>query len=559
MAKNNGKKLRMRFTPNTIEHLGVRMYSRLPPVVSELIANAYDADATEVKVSLRDSREKEIVVSDDGHGMSFDEINQHFLMIGRNRRIENSTEKSPGGRKVIGKKGLGKLSFFGIAHEIEIMTVKDGRKNTFVMDWDTIMDMGDDGGSVQNYEPEIRVLDEETSDENGTVVTLRKIQRITDFDAGALADSISKHFIVQPNFSIRVSHNGGEWVDIDNKRRYSATPAEIEWRVPQDVRFPKDCKYTRQITGHLLTTEKPISPSTEMRGITLFSRKKLVNLPEYFSDKTSSHFYTYLTGWLEVDFIDDLSEDVISTDRQKLNWDHPDMKELRACLQGMLQLLDRDWRKKRKAEREKRLNEDAQKKAGITIKEWQETIPDEIKTYLTPVMEKILSDSELPGDEMTGAVVNLKKILPSYTYYHYRHLHPTLNEVVFDYYKSQDYYGAVFEGVKRYVREVQRKINSDLTDSPLLENTFSDKTPKLSAVKKFKRPNGSDFEKETVDNISKGHRKLVLAMWEAFRSPISHETVEDLRKSGLYTEQDCLDALSLLSHLFRRLDDAEEV
>ena len=44
--------LEMSFDPNTIEHLGVRMYSTLPPVLTELIANAYDADAETVKIIL---------------------------------------------------------------------------------------------------------------------------------------------------------------------------------------------------------------------------------------------------------------------------------------------------------------------------------------------------------------------------------------------------------------------------------------------------------------------------------------------------------------------------
>ena len=46
-------------------------------------------------------------------------------------------------------------------------------------------------------------------------------------------------------------------------------------------------------------------------------------------------------------------------------------------------------------------------------------------------------------------------------------------------------------------------------------------------------------------------------MWLAFRNPIHHELASDLKDSGLYTEQDCLDALGLLSHLFRRLDNTE--
>jgi uncharacterized protein (TIGR02391 family) len=558
MPENNTQKLQMKFAPNTIEHLGVKMYSTLPPVVSELIANSYDADAKEVEILLNDSGDKEIIVSDDGHGMSFNEINESFLTIGRNRRVKNSTDESPNGRKVIGKKGLGKLSFFGIAHEIEITTVKNKKKNSFVMDWDAIMRMENEEGGIENYEPEILILDEITEESNGTIVSLRKIQRVSNFDVEALADSISKYFILPDDFNIKLSHNSDEWIEIDNARRYASTPAEVEWVVPKDVEFGDDCEHSKNITGHLLATEKPISPNTNMRGVTLFSRKKLVNLPEYFSESTSSHFFNYLTGWLEVDFIDELDEDVIGTNRQTLNWDHPEMQKLRLCLQNLLKWIERDWRVKRKSIREAKLDDEL-KKVGITIGEWQEHVPEKIKTDLIPVLEKIVGDSELSNEEITGAVKHLKNVLPPYTYYHYQNLHSTLSNEVFDYYKNQDYYGAVFEGVKRYIQEVKTKTGSALTDRNLLENIFQINNPTWSVTKRFKRPNGSDFHDETTKNITEGHQKLVIAMWQAFRDPMSHDPVKDLRDSGLYTEQDCLDALGLLSHLFRRLDNTETV
>lgn len=558
MPENNTQKLQMKFAPNTIEHLGVKMYSTLPPVVSELIANSYDADANEVEILLNDSGDKEIIVSDDGHGMSFNEINESFLTIGRNRRVKNSTDESPNGRKVIGKKGLGKLSFFGIAHEIEITTVKNKKKNSFVMDWDAIMRMENEEGGIENYEPEILILDETTEESNGTIVSLRKIQRVSNFDVEALADSISKYFILPDDFNIKLSHNSDKWIEIDNARRYASTPAEVEWVVPKDVEFGDDCEHSKNITGHLLATEKPISPNTNMRGVTLFSRKKLVNLPEYFSESTSSHFFNYLTGWLEVDFIDELDEDVIGTNRQTLNWDHPEMQKLRLCLQNLLKWIERDWRVKRKSIREAKLDDEL-KKVGITIGEWQEHVPEKIKTDLIPVLEKIVGDSELSNEEITGAVKHLKNVLPPYTYYHYQNLHSTLSNEVFDYYKNQDYYGAVFEGVKRYIQEVKTKTGSALTDRNLLENIFQINNPTWSVTKRFKRPNGSDFHDETTKNITEGHQKLVIAMWQAFRDPMSHDPVKDLRDSGLYTEQDCLDALGLLSHLFRRLDNTETV
>ncbi len=80
--KNGAEQLEMTFMPNTIEHLGVRMYSTLPPVIAELVANSYDADSPDVHINLVDNKEdKEIIISDTGHGMSFEDINDKFLKI----------------------------------------------------------------------------------------------------------------------------------------------------------------------------------------------------------------------------------------------------------------------------------------------------------------------------------------------------------------------------------------------------------------------------------------------------------------------------------------------
>ena len=88
------EKLQMSFDPNTIQHLGIKMYSNLPSAVAELIANSYDADANVVKVKLFESKnEKSICVEDDGHGMSFSEVNSCFLRIGRNRRSEDKKNR----------------------------------------------------------------------------------------------------------------------------------------------------------------------------------------------------------------------------------------------------------------------------------------------------------------------------------------------------------------------------------------------------------------------------------------------------------------------------------
>jgi len=70
----------MSFEENTIQHLGVKMYSTIPPALTELIANSYDACATEVYVKLYNGAEKKVIVQDNGIGMSFDQVYEYFLM-----------------------------------------------------------------------------------------------------------------------------------------------------------------------------------------------------------------------------------------------------------------------------------------------------------------------------------------------------------------------------------------------------------------------------------------------------------------------------------------------
>jgi len=143
----NNQDLEMTFDPKVIDHLGIQLYSTLPPVIAELVANSYDAEAEKITIYLSDEEQKEIKIEDNGHGMSFNEINPEFLKIGRNRRESGQTQKSKNNKRyVIGKKGLGKLSFFGIAKHIKIETIKDYKKTTFLLDWDALKQQGKEKG-----------------------------------------------------------------------------------------------------------------------------------------------------------------------------------------------------------------------------------------------------------------------------------------------------------------------------------------------------------------------------------------------------------------------------
>ena len=79
-------KFTMSLSLNVLNHLGINLYSNIPAVLSEIVANSWDADATEVKINVDNDK---ITIEDNGCGMSADDINKKFLYVGHRKR-ENS-------------------------------------------------------------------------------------------------------------------------------------------------------------------------------------------------------------------------------------------------------------------------------------------------------------------------------------------------------------------------------------------------------------------------------------------------------------------------------------
>ncbi|MFC1508285.1 ATP-binding protein [Candidatus Omnitrophota bacterium] len=400
---NTYDELVMEFDPNTIEHLGINQYSTLPPVIAELIANAYDADADEVKIFLNDSGEKEIIISDNGHGMSFNQLNERFLLIGRNRREDEHSQKSESGKRlVIGKKGIGKLSFFGISSLIEIETYRDNIKNVFLMDLNALKESGK---KKEAYKPTILNKNEKANYEKGTKVCMKQIKRKTAFIPEDIAVSLSRYFSIfdEIDFNVYLIHNNDEEnkIKMKNKFQYQRITTEFSWKFPlsdQHVSY----KNSSLIKGEIISAKDTVP--TSMEGISLFSRGKLVNEHSFFDVKSSSHGYKYITGWLDISFIDDWKKEAISTNRRSLIWENEDTKELKDYLNQIIYQIYNEQRKKKE---EKKKNE-IEKITGIKIDDWILELPVR-ERQLAKKLTKIIIQSESINTEKSSELMNYIK------------------------------------------------------------------------------------------------------------------------------------------------------
>lgn len=191
-----------RFSPRILDHLGVAAYNSLQKCLSELAANAYDADATELTITLPDTIDESasIELLENGLGMTADDIAGKFLFIGRNKREEG--QRSPGGRLIIGSKGIGKLAGFGVASVVEMSSWRDGILSTVIIDRDSLEDL-----ETLSERP-LKILTNPTELPHGTKMRLLKLNEDLHLPS---ADSTRRHlYKAIPKSNLKVVVNDVE-------------------------------------------------------------------------------------------------------------------------------------------------------------------------------------------------------------------------------------------------------------------------------------------------------------------------------------------------------------
>jgi len=162
------------FLPVTVDkrHLvtiGERLYAESIELLRELVNNAYDADATEVRVTVRDDL---VRVDDNGHGMDLVGLKQYFN-IGSPEKILKP--KSPRfHRDRIGQFGIGKFATLSACECFEVVTQKGdfAARVTFdKVEWER---------PGEEWRRPLELLSADPSRGDGTTVTLLRLTRAFD-------------------------------------------------------------------------------------------------------------------------------------------------------------------------------------------------------------------------------------------------------------------------------------------------------------------------------------------------------------------------------------------
>ncbi len=120
-------KLKFTIDAALLRELGERLVGRPHIALAELIKNSYDADATQVIIEFSPDSDQ-IKVSDNGHGMTFEEFKNFWMRIGTTHKWKKQSRGF--NRAMTGSKGIGRLAVQFLATRLEIKTVSsDARGN----------------------------------------------------------------------------------------------------------------------------------------------------------------------------------------------------------------------------------------------------------------------------------------------------------------------------------------------------------------------------------------------------------------------------------------------
>ena len=365
------RSLKMSVNLNVLEHLGMNLYSNVPAVLSEIVANSWDADASVVDISF-DLTNGEITIQDDGIGMTRDQAIDHFLTIGYRRRSEQETTGR--GRRPMGRKGIGKLASFSIAQIVSVYTNHSGEQTAFRMDADKIKENIAEGDNGSYYPEEVRELPGDLPP-SGTRIVLSGLKRqLSQTTTKGLRQRLARRFsIIGTQHDFRVKVDGVEigaadrgyqrhieflWTYGDMASAIGDFSNLAEGGAPQDRTANINRRASENglhMSGWIGTVRRPSFLKTEdgdnLNRIAIFMRGKLAQ-EDILADFGQKDIYAdYVVGEIYCDDLDsDDGEDIATSSRQSLKFDDPRFEEMRKIILGELRYVSAQWNELRRKE-----------------------------------------------------------------------------------------------------------------------------------------------------------------------------------------------------------------
>ncbi|GAB1394773.1 hypothetical protein MASR1M60_29370 [Rhodocyclaceae bacterium] len=406
--------------------------------MTEIVANAWDADAEEVDIKIKDG---EITVLDNGHGMGASELQGLFLKVGYARREQPGGDRSPKfGRPVMGRKGIGKLAMFSLANKIDIWSKKESCSE--VAGAILVDQLKEKIRQNVTYKLEAVTKPYEWKTTTGTRILLSDLNAGTDKTEAFLRPRIARRFsVVGDRYKFKVSINGKDvttrdrgyysdlqfWWDLDDETRNEQLPLATSLASDENgnrcvarlenVVVHQDVVY--RVRGFIATVAKPKQlkkTDDNINQISLFANGRVFQEDMLKDIGNAKIFNSYLVGEIHADFLDADGIDRATANREAVKIGDPLVSAVRQWLKDALSTIaDQwdDWRRQQNVE-----SDDEQTR--LALEAWYASLDDPrdvrlAKKLITPILSTEHSNDEaknaaIKRDLVRSAIVGFEKL-----------------------------------------------------------------------------------------------------------------------------------------------------
>lgn len=166
--------------------------------LTELVANAWDAGASFVDITIPPEKQNALVVADDGHGMSAAQFKGRWMTLAYDRvkhqgsNVEFPPERKDLRRRAYGRNGVGRHGMLCFADRYEVKTWREGKGTQFVV-------------STHSQQTPFIIESESTFQQSGHGSRLSVVVERHIPDADRIREIISARFLHDPQFVVRVN------------------------------------------------------------------------------------------------------------------------------------------------------------------------------------------------------------------------------------------------------------------------------------------------------------------------------------------------------------------
>lgn len=257
--------------------------------LTEFVANAWDAGAHNVSITIPYEEHEELVVEDDGTGMSDEEFRSRWMTLNYDRQKRQGKEVlfppevETSKRIAYGRNGIGRHGMLCFSNNYTVETWKDGKCNIYEI-------------AVSHGDAPFKIHKQVTENRAGHGTKIRAFVSRHLPDAKAMTDILSARFLYDPKFSVKIN---GRKLDLSQHR---------------GVVFTKNfSSATNAKLSMIVIDSEKTAAKSQQHGIAFWVSGRLVGQPSWTYGKT-----TFLDGRLKaakrytiIIKTDDLIEEVL--------------------------------------------------------------------------------------------------------------------------------------------------------------------------------------------------------------------------------------------------------